>query len=31
MQSYKDRIKKLCQAKEPKEYVLKLTMIIFLN
>ncbi|GBB85261.1 hypothetical protein RclHR1_11820002 [Rhizophagus clarus] len=31
MQSYKERIKKLCQAEDPQEYVLKLTMTIFPN
>ncbi|GBB89066.1 hypothetical protein RclHR1_04040017 [Rhizophagus clarus] len=31
MQSYKERIKKLRQAEEPQEYVLKLAMTIFPN
>ena len=31
MQSYKERIKKLRQAENPQEYVLKLAMIIFPN
>lgn len=31
MQSYKERIKKLRQAEDPQEYVLKLAMTIFPN
>ena len=31
MQSYKERIKKLHQAKDPQEYVFKLAMSIFPN
>jgi hypothetical protein len=31
MQSYKERIKKLRQAEEPQEYVIKLAMTIFPN
>src|SRR5256885_16719937 len=31
MQNYKERVKKLRQAKDPEEYVLKLAQIIFPN
>ena len=31
MQSYKERVKKLRQAENPQEYVLKLAMTIFSN
>ena len=31
MQNYKDRVKKLCQAKDPEEYILKLVQTIFPN
>ncbi|GES79913.1 hypothetical protein GLOIN_2v1489479 [Rhizophagus clarus] len=31
MQSYKERIRKLCQAEDPEEYVLKLAQTIFSN
>ena len=31
MQSYKEQIKKLCQAEDSQEYVLKLAMTIFPN